>query len=126
MQVLFRVGHIDNNCPGRGNKRPPSMPEWISKATCAKCKKKGHLAFNFPPKFGNQTTKSIKFSKKKDLSKTESAAHVTEFAGIVNHKIDDVTSQNINMNYLFDKERDNLLILLMGHNRENAKKLFFY
>ena len=36
------------------------------------------------------------------------------------------TKPNINMNYVFDKEKDNLLILLIGHNREMAKKLFYY
>ena len=42
------------------------MPEWISKAIGAKCKKKGHLTFNFPPKFGNKVIKSSKFPKKKE------------------------------------------------------------
>ena len=27
------------------------MPEWISKATCLRYKKRGHLAFNYPPKY---------------------------------------------------------------------------
>ena len=57
-RYCYRAGHTDNNCQDRANKRPPSMPEWISKATCAKCKKKGHLAFNCPPTFGNKMVKS--------------------------------------------------------------------
>ena len=34
------------------------MPDWVSKATCRKCKKKGHLAFNCPPKYENKPYKS--------------------------------------------------------------------
>ena len=34
------------------------MPEWISKATCLRCKKKGHLAFNCPPKYSYKVIKA--------------------------------------------------------------------
>ena len=60
------------------------------------------------------------------MKKTESAAHVTEFAGMVSHRNNFPQGPHNNMNYVFDKEKDNLLILLIGHNREMAKKLFFY
>ena len=101
------------------------MPEWIYKATCAKCKKKGHLAFNCPPEYGNKIVKSNKFPKKKEPRKPESAAHVTEFAGIGQHKSNHYETSGTNTDHLFDKQKDNLLTLLIGHNtRETAKKYF--
>ena len=65
-KYCYRKGHTDHNCPDKANKRPPSMPEWISKATCAKCKKKGHLAFNCPPKFGKKTSNEISFQRRRN------------------------------------------------------------
>ena len=102
------------------------MPEWISKATCAKCKKKGHLAFNCPPKFGNKPIKSNKPYKRKEPHKIESADHVTEFAGMVYHKNNYHKSHKYHMNYFFDKKKDDLLTLLLGYNREIAKRFFHY
>ena len=84
------------------------MPEWISKATCAKCKKKGNLASNYPPKFGNKVVKSNKFPKKKESQKIESGDHVTEFAGMVYHKDRYRKFYKFDMNYLFDKKKDDL------------------
>ena len=125
-KYCYRKGHSDNNCQDKANKRPPSMPEWISKATCAKCKKKGHLAFNCPPKYGNKIVKSSKFSKKKGPNKIESADHVTEFAGMVYHTDREKKNLSFDMNYIFDKRKDDLLTLLVGHNREVAKRIFYY
>ena len=125
-KYCYRKGHTDHNCPDKANKRPPSMPEWISKATCAKCKKKGHLAFNCPPKFGNKPIKSNKPYKRKEPHKIESADHVTEFAGMVYHKNNYHKSHKYHMNYFFDKKKDDLLTLLLGHNREIAKRIFHY
>ena len=34
------------------------MPEWISKATCLRCKTKEHLAFNCPPKYSCKVIKA--------------------------------------------------------------------
>ena len=31
-KYCYRTGHLDIKCPDKDNKRPPSMPEWISKA----------------------------------------------------------------------------------------------
>ena len=107
-KYCYRKGHSDNNCQDKANKRPPSMPEWISKATCAKCKKKGHLAFNCPPKYGNKIVKSSKFSKKKGPNKIESADHVTEFAGMVYHTDREKKNLSFDMNYIFDKRKDEL------------------
>ena len=98
------------------------MPEWISKTTCAKCKKKGHMAFN--QKFGNKVVNSNKFAKKKESQKIESADHVTEFAGMVYHKDGYQKFYRYDMNYLFDKEKDDLLTLLLWHNRESSKRIF--
>ena len=35
-KYYYRSGHLDSKCPDKANKRPPSMPEWISKTTCLK------------------------------------------------------------------------------------------
>ena len=51
---------------------------------------------------------------------------MTEFAGMVHHEISQHKKSEINMNYLFDKQKDNLLTLLIGQNREMAKRDFYY
>ena len=56
-KYCYRFGHSDQECLDKMQKRPPSMPEWVSKMTCAKCKKKGHFAFNCPPKYNNKVRK---------------------------------------------------------------------
>ena len=33
-KYCYRTGHLDSKCLDKDDKRPPSMPEWISKATC--------------------------------------------------------------------------------------------
>ena len=38
-KYYYRPGHIDTNCKQKSMKRPPSMPEWVSKAQCNKCTK---------------------------------------------------------------------------------------
>ena len=38
---------------------PPYILEWINKITCTKCKKKGHLAFNYPPEYNNKVRKMM-------------------------------------------------------------------
>ena len=87
-KYCYRFGHSDQECPDKMQKRPPSMPEWVSKMTCAKCKKKGHFAFNCPPKYNNKVRKiqqkklsSLHNSEDKNSVQNEQAAHVNEFAG---------------------------------------------
>ena len=53
----YRSGHTDTICRQKAMKRPSYMPEWVSKADCKKCKKKGHLSFNCPPKYDNKPIK---------------------------------------------------------------------
>ena len=53
----YRSGHTDTICRQKAMKRPSYMPEWVSKAECKKCKKKGHLSFNCPPKYDNKPIK---------------------------------------------------------------------
>ena len=48
-KYYHKLGHTDINCHSKAQRRPPTMPEWVSKAICSKCKKRGHLAFNYPP-----------------------------------------------------------------------------
>ena len=50
-KFCYRLGHTDTTCREKQDKRPPSMPQWAKFSTCMKCKKKGHLAFNCPPKY---------------------------------------------------------------------------
>ena len=89
-KYCYRSGHFDSKCPDKANKRPPSMPEWISKATCLRCKKKGHLAFNCPPKYNCKIIKAnsknhndgnrINANNVKDCA--DEPAKLTEFAGM--------------------------------------------
>ncbi len=59
-KYYYRSGYFDSKCPDKTHKKPPSMPESISKVTCLKCKKKRHLAFNCPPKYNcNRSSSSI-------------------------------------------------------------------
>ena len=59
-KYCYLLGHTDNICRKKQMKQPPSMPDWVSKTTCRKCKKKGHLSFNCPPKYDNKPYKSTK------------------------------------------------------------------
>ena len=67
-------------------KRPPSMPEWVSKAECKKCKKKGHLSFNCPPKYDNKPLKHRNEQRYNKYNNKETA-NVCEFAGRTSHHI---------------------------------------
>ena len=76
------------------------MPERVSKMTCAKYKKKGHFAFNCPPKYNNKVRKiqqkkpsSPYNSEDKSITQNEQAAHVNEFAGYT-HQITNKTEKN--------------------------------
>ena len=46
------------------------MPEWVNKMTCSKYKKKGHLAFNCPPKYNNKIRKASNKTNK-NIHKTQ-------------------------------------------------------
>ena len=85
-KYCYRLGHHDSQCRQKEAKRPPSMPDWVSKAICKKCNKKGHLSFNCPPKYDNKPykTKNPQYNKKETSSET--AARVSEFAGSATHK----------------------------------------
>ena len=80
--------------------------------TCAKCKKKGHLAFNCLPKYNNKVRKlPNKFNKENSqttLHKThdnkisEQAANVNEFAGLTYQKTNnEVRNTKFNKNSNF-------------------------
>ena len=66
-----------------------------------------------------------KFPRRKEPRKPESASHVTEFTGIVNHKTNHFQMSETNISYLFDKQKDNLLTLHIRHNREIARRIFY-
>ena len=88
-KYCYRVRHTDASYRDKQHKRPPSMYQWAEHSTCMKCKKKGHLAFNYPPKYNCKVRKPPMGKNKsynKNNSKTqkeESAALVKEFAGMV-------------------------------------------
>ena len=90
-KYCYRKGHIDTECFDKKNKRPPSMPDWVSSATCEKCKRKGHLSFNCPPKYDNKKRKFKKsFFKQKShnnekFTKTDKTSN---FAGTTTHTTD--------------------------------------
>ena len=48
-KYYFRLDFIDNNCQDT----PPSMPEWISRETCAKCNDSHHRILNKQGNFHN-------------------------------------------------------------------------
>ena len=85
-KYCYRSGHTDIYCRQKAMKRPPSMPEWVSKAECKQCKKKGHSSFNCPPKYGN---KPIKHRNEQRYNKynNKETANVCEFAGMTSHHI---------------------------------------
>ena len=66
------------------------MPEWISKATCLRCKKKGHLAFNFPTKYSYKIIKAntdknnmgFKLTANNVKDCVDEKLGITEFAGM--------------------------------------------
>ena len=82
-----RPGHTDMNCRQKAMKRPPSMPQWVFKAECKKCKKKGHISFNFPPKYDNQPIKHKNEQKCSRLVNNTESTNVCEFAGIENYYV---------------------------------------
>ena len=86
-KYYYRIGHHDSQCKQKEAKRPPYMPDWVSKATCRKCKKKGHLAFNCPPKYENNPYKSKNDVRNRKEHISETAANVTEFAGSATHYV---------------------------------------
>jgi len=63
------------------------MPDWVNKAICRKCNKKGHLSFNCPPKYENKPYKSKNNSYTKKDNNSETAAKASEFAGSATHYI---------------------------------------
>ena len=72
------------------------MPSWVSRTTCLNCKKKGHLAFNCPPKYAckvirpkQQKSKSInsKVTANNVTVETNQVPKITEFAGMVTSKL---------------------------------------
>ena len=64
-KYCYRPGHINMNCREKAMKRPPSMPEWVSKAECKKCKKKGHSSYNCPQKYDIQDLYQSKLNHQK-------------------------------------------------------------
>ena len=83
-KYCYKPEHTDINCRQKAMKRPPSMPEWVSKAECKKCKKKGHLSFNCPSKYDNKPIKHKNEQRYKRLNNKESA-NIWEFAGMTNY-----------------------------------------
>ena len=84
-------------------KRPPSMPEWVSKAECKKYKKKGHLSFNCPPKYDN---KSIKHRNEQKCNKynNKETANICEFTGMTSHHIPYCLTCTYHQNRNFHKQ----------------------
>ena len=56
-EYCYRYGHTDEEYLDKKQKQPPSTPSQVSKTTCMNCKKKGHLAFNCPPKYACKITR---------------------------------------------------------------------
>ena len=95
-KYCYRVGHTDEECLDKKQKRPPSMPAWVTKTTCMNCKKKGHLAFNCPPKYAckvirpkpqksNNNNKKITANNVRDEPDQE--PRIAEFAGMATSQL---------------------------------------
>ena len=76
------------------SKRPPSMPDWVSKVICSKYKKKGHLAFNCPPKYDNKCIRSKSRPKIQSTNNQSVAYTFTEFVGAATHFVPNNQHQN--------------------------------
>ena len=72
-----------------------------NKAICRKCKKKGHLSFNCPPKYDNKPFKSKNSNKKNSVHFKESAVCVSEFAGSTIHTQIDRLQHNLDQSKLY-------------------------
>ena len=83
------------------------MPEWVDKAICRKCKKKGHLSFNYPPKYDNKPFKSKYSNEKNSVHFKESAACVSEFAGSTIHAKIERLKQNLDQSKLHKSYKGN-------------------
>ena len=60
------------------------MPDWVSKAECKRCKKKGRLSLNCPPRYDNKPFKS-KNEQRYNKYNNKETANVCEFAGMASH-----------------------------------------
>ena len=90
------------------------MLEWVNKMTCSKYKKKGHLAFNCPPKYNNKIRKVSNKTNKNfsqnleqrnhENKSTEQAANVNEFAG---YTYQDCTHKTKNSNHIPRNKNNN-------------------
>ena len=85
-KYCYRLGHSDTNCRRKAIKRPPYIPEWVSKAECKKCKKKGHLSLNCPPKYDNKPIRLQNENRYNKVNKKEST-NFCEFVGITSHYV---------------------------------------
>ena len=77
-KYCYKSGHSEQECRDRKMKRPPSMPEWVGNAQCNKCKKKGHLSFNCPPKFNNQKRKTPKLDRYQKYKKDNDSPNIKQ------------------------------------------------
>ena len=111
---------------GKNNQRPPSMPDWVSKVICSKCKKKGHLAFNCPPKHDNKCIRS-KSRPKIQSTNNESVAYTpTEFAGAATHFVPNksiiITYPSIHINIKYQVHIINLQKYRIGQDTPFPKQ----
>ena len=65
-KYFYRLGHHDSQCKQKEAKRPPSMPDRVSRAVCRKCKKKGHLSFKCHQNMKTNLTR-LKIQKEADI-----------------------------------------------------------
>ena len=70
------------------------MTDWVSKVICSKCKKKGHLAFNCPPKYDNKCIRSRSRPKIQSANNESVAYTSTEFAGAATNFVPNNQYQN--------------------------------
>ena len=85
-RFCYTSGHTDANCRQKVMKRPPPMPDWVSKAEYKRYKKKGHLSFNCPPRYDNKPFKSQNEQRYYKYNNKETA-NACEFAGMTSHHI---------------------------------------
>ena len=81
-KYCYRVGHTDAIYRDKEDKRPPSMPKWAKHTTCMKCKKKGLLTFNCPPKY-NCKVRKTPMNKNKSYNKNNPKTQKEESVALV-------------------------------------------
>ena len=124
-KYCYRLGHHDHECFDKKNKRPPSMPDWVPQATCTKCQKKGHLAFNCLPKYNNKTRRTRqKNNTSRSRNNDTQNDQKSNFAGNTSHSVKSTYGTGDRM-YKYDHSHSTKTVLVaIERTREAIRKMY--